>query len=649
MPDDPDYIIRVKKDKPVKLFGFQLTGSRLRNKIFARVVFVSVVPLALAAATSLYITGLSHRYDVARIEDNVIQNTRKEIAKIIEETVSTFELFIGINTATGRPYTAIPELKREDVRFILEGILNDISYIETISIIDISNKAEFLKLIRGADGIVDSWKFNDVGGIEYFRKAAGGSNYVGHVYSTIRGPMMTVSVPVKNNEGTIIGVMAGEIKLEPIQDVVAQIRLGEDTGYVYVVEEFGQLVAHTERESSEFLSVGRIPLVAYVLSGKNSIGLGGQSRYTSFWGEEVIAAGSYMSEYGLAVIAEWPVKDANAFLHLVRNQMAGFVIAVTIATIIVSVFLANRIVKPIQELTRVSKRVAIGKFDETASVKTGDEIEDLAMSFNEMMKGLKQLEELREEFVFIAAHELRTPVTAIKGYIQMVLEGATGPLNDKTKEFLTKVVDANKRLVNLVNDLLEVARSEAGRLTVTTVPLEMVPIVRSVLSELKPLADEKSIQFVYNPDSSLPKTMADEGRLKEVLVNLIGNAIKYTIPSTGSTGSPQAGSLPGPEGPSGPRTAGQVVSGTVTIRHEVQGEKLTTHIQDTGVGISKEAQKKLFEKFYRVQTEQTQSITGTGLGLFIVKQIVEKMNGTIWVTSEEGRGSTFSFSLPLAP
>ena len=167
--------------------------------------------------------------------------------------------------------------------------------------------------------------------------------------------------------------------------------------------------------------------------------------------------------------------------------------------------------------------------------------------------------------------------------------------------------------------MLEIARSDAGRLTIEVTPIELVPPVQSVLSELQPLADEKSIKLIYEP-IALPKVLADAGRIKEVMVNLVGNAIKYTLGS-----------------------------GTVTITHEIQDQAVVTHIKDTGLGISKEAQEKLFQKFYRVETEQTKDIKGTGLGLFIVKQIVEKMNGKIWVESEEGKGSTFSFSLQIAP
>jgi signal transduction histidine kinase len=124
--------------------------------------------------------------------------------------------------------------------------------------------------------------------------------------------------------------------------------------------------------------------------------------------------------------------------------------------------------------------------------------------------------------------------------------------------------------------------------------------------------------MIYDPAVDLPNVFADAERIKEVMINLVGNAIKY---------------MGGP--------------GTITITHEREGNNIITHIADTGLGISEEAQKELFKKFYRVQTDKTKDISGTGLGLFIVKEIIEKMNGTMFVVSQEGKGSTFSFSLPV--
>jgi signal transduction histidine kinase len=198
---------------------------------------------------------------------------------------------------------------------------------------------------------------------------------------------------------------------------------------------------------------------------------------------------------------------------------------------------------------------------------------------------------------------------------------------------MEKVLASNQRLIQLVNDLLEVARSQAGRLTIKVAPVDIAPAISSTLDELKSLADEKGVTLSYDATlpggagadgTALPQVLADADRVKEVVINLVGNAIKY---------------MGG--------------AGTITITHELVAADeaapamLVTHIADTGIGMSAEAQEKLFQKFYRVQTDKTKDITGTGLGLFIVKEIIEKMGGTIAVASEEGKGSTFSFGLQV--
>jgi signal transduction histidine kinase len=335
----------------------------------------------------------------------------------------------------------------------------------------------------------------------------------------------------------------------------------------------------------------------------------------------VVAAAMPVAEYGQTwgLVAEWPTAEADAVINvlLVRDLIALMIMLGIV--ILVSIFLALIIVRPIQKLEEGPARVAQGKFNEGVSITTHDELEDLGDSFNTMVLGLKELEQLKDEFVFVAAHELRTPVAAMKGYLQLILEGTTGAISDGTRAFIEKVIASNQRLIQLVNDLLEVARSQAGRLTIQVTPIDLAPPIASSLDELKSLADEKSITMIYQPPTDLPQVLADADRIKEMVVNLVGNAIKYM----GGAGS-------------------------IAISHEMMEGHVVTHIADTGLGISKEAQEKLFQKFYRVQTDKTKEITGTGLGLFIVKEIVEKMNGTIWVTSEEGHGSVFSFSLPVA-
>jgi signal transduction histidine kinase len=173
------------------------------------------------------------------------------------------------------------------------------------------------------------------------------------------------------------------------------------------------------------------------------------------------------------------------------------------------------------------------------------------------------------------------------------------------------------QLVQLVNDLLEIARSEAKTMTIKTVPLLVTPIVEQVIESLKPIAVQKGLTLKHTPNSHPVEVLADPDRIKEILNNLVSNAVKYSN------------------------------QGMVSISHVVEKDVLITHVADQGAGISESDQKKIFTRFFRAEVTAG-TAPGTGLGLFIVKQLVEKMHGRIWFTSKLGSGTTFSFSLPLA-
>lgn len=235
--------------------------------------------------------------------------------------------------------------------------------------------------------------------------------------------------------------------------------------------------------------------------------------------------------------------------------------------------------------------------------------------FNDITHDL-EVEQMKQELISIATHELRTPITGIKGYLDMILEGDTGGVTGETKEVLTEMVAINNRIADLVDDLLNIGRIEQGRIEVKPKPTNLVVLVHNCLKELSVQAKEKNLELVFNPPKELPQVKTDPDRAKQVIVNLVGNAIKYTE------------------------------KGKVEIILEKKGKDVVCSVEDTGFGISKEDQKSLFKKFSRIKTEKTRTITGTGLGLWITKQIVEMMAGKIWLESVEGKGSTFSFSMP---
>jgi len=227
---------------------------------------------------------------------------------------------------------------------------------------------------------------------------------------------------------------------------------------------------------------------------------------------------------------------------------------------------------------------------------------------------LKEVDKLKDDFIGMAAHELKTPLTIIKGYISMV---SVDRLTEDDKENISRVNISINQLNKLITDILDVARLTQGRLQFKLREMNVVTEAQKTVEALQPLATEKHIKLIYEKKDSVLKANLDPDRFTQVLTNLIGNAVKYT-----------------------PR-------GQVKVLVYEEKERAYIRISDTGLGISAENQKHLFERFFRVKSEETQDIRGTGLGLWITREIIQNMKGGISVESIKGKGSDFIISFPL--
>lgn len=233
----------------------------------------------------------------------------------------------------------------------------------------------------------------------------------------------------------------------------------------------------------------------------------------------------------------------------------------------------------------------------------------------------KKVYRMKDDFVSTVSHELRTPLTSIKGYVDLILEGDAGDINDTQKEFLDIVKSNSDRLVNLINDLLDISRIESGRIHFKVKPTQIKDIMQNVIDTFKNLMNQKDMKLEVDLGDSLPLVAADSERVGQVAMNIVSNAVKYT---------PAGGKV------------------TIKIKENKGKGEVIVSVSDTGIGISKEDQISLFTKFYRVDSTLTQEVGGSGLGLSICKTIIELHGGNIWVESNVGEGSTFSFSVPIA-
>lgn len=274
------------------------------------------------------------------------------------------------------------------------------------------------------------------------------------------------------------------------------------------------------------------------------------------------------------------------------------------------------LVKSADEVTEEEKDLVGGYADLIGLAVQNAKLYSQVQDVNEK---LKELDQRKNEFLNMATHELRAPMAAIKGYLSMIIEGDTGVIPEKTRGFLTDANAVTERLIRLVGNMLNVARIEENRLVYQIEKLSLSEVTRTVFAEFKGEAVRKNLKFdLIMPPEVKDQVIVDIDRIHEVVANFLSNAIKYT--DTGSV--------------------------TVALS-QPDPQHVRVDVTDTGPGISPEEQVKLFQKFARAESVIGKT-TGTGLGLYICKRLVEKFNGKIGLISDVGKGSTFWFELPLA-
>ena len=325
------------------------------------------------------------------------------------------------------------------------------------------------------------------------------------------------------------------------------------------------------------------------------------------------------------------------------NRNTLILMAISAATLMLVALLLGFIISwsfilPVQKAHGFLSEVAKGNFAATINVPNRDEFGALAAHMNHMSQELhrlyesqhqasQELQRLNEQlqqaskaksnFLANMSHELRTPMNAILGFVEMMLDEIYGEVPPHLREPLTDVQTNGKHLLRLINDVLDLSKIEAGRMELVLAEYSVQDIVETVRTSLQSLALEKGLDFVAAVKDDIPLALGDGKRIAQCLMNLVGNAMKFSK------------------------------HGRVSVWVEQQGENLLYRVSDTGIGIPKEELENIFGEFQQVDTAITREFSGTGLGLNITKKFVEMHGGRIWVESELGKGSTFFFAIPL--
>ena len=451
---------------------------------------------------------------------------------------------------------------------------------------------------------------------------------------------VVIAVPIVDASRHLVGFLAGTVNLSEVQRLSTYSRIGVN-GQAVVVDRRGRVIAHPRddwRLEARDLSSSAI--------FQQSLGQEtGVSWYTDPDGNVPRAAG-----FATVPVVSWkvwvsqPVAELRAELTpLIQSTVEWLVVAIVLA-LVLGFLGAAWITRPVDELNRAASRIAQGDFVTPLKVReqfAAKELRALAHTFNQMAHRLsgayQTLEEkvsqrtselqaanqelarankLKSEFLANVSHELRTPLSAIIGFSQILLDGIDGPVNEDQHQDILQVNKSGQSLLALINQILDLSKIEAGKMDLTLERVELPALVTSVLESISPLAEEKGLRVNTRFGPGLPAVEADATRLKQILINLLSNAVKFTE------------------------------RGHIEIMAQPSGRMVRIAVKDTGIGISSESQRVIFEEFVQGDGSSTRRHGGTGLGLSIVRKLVEMHGGAITVLSEPGLGSTFTFTVP---
>jgi signal transduction histidine kinase len=249
------------------------------------------------------------------------------------------------------------------------------------------------------------------------------------------------------------------------------------------------------------------------------------------------------------------------------------------------------------------------------NVTLQDKVDDATKQLRKANQRLIELDQTKDDFISMASHQLRTPLTSIKGYVSMVMEGDAGKITKKQSELLDQAFISSQRMVYLIADLLNVSRLRTGKFVIEPKKTNLADVIEGEISQLKETAKSRDLELTFNKPKGFPELMLDETKIRQVIMNFADNAIYYT--------------------PSG---------GHIQVNLEDKGETIEFTVVDDGIGVPKSEQHNLFNKFYRAGNAKKARPDGTGLGLFMAKKVVVAQGGSIIFKTQENKGSTFGFS-----
>ena len=622
-----------------KIVRVPLGGGGIRRRLLIWGLSLFGIALAVVVFAGYSYTVKQIKRDAAELQAEIASVTAQRIHNFVQRKIERF--------SDNADAVSLYPLGSKEQQLLLGLLVKNDSSFSDASIID----ARGMEVLKVSDRrVYFPSDFSDQSKAAKFSKAFKGEDYISPVYTSTRAqPYVTLAIPLWGAAQSIVGVVSAEADLSFLWNVIGKIHFAT-AGYGYLVDEHGNLIAHKDaalvlkridlRQVAGVQRFLRNPTRSDPTPAQEGRGLMGSPVLATYWP---------VPELGWAIVLEEPLDAALAKVEILkRSALVLLAIGLLVGTAVIA-WVSGRMTGPIRELHQGAKIIGSGNLDYRVDIKTGDEIEWLGEEFNKMAGELKvsyatleqkvkdktgeleksnsELEQAyssllmankaKDEFLSVMSHELRTPLNVIMGYSGMIKEGILGTINPEQSQALGKVIGRSSDLLIMITEILQATSIEAGKVQLEKQDIQLKDFLENLKSNYEiPLSNGIAINWDYPLDTVTLHT--DSAKLKHILQNLINNAIKFT-----------------PQG-----------SVSITAKYISQARAAQFQVADTGIGIPQEMLPSIFEMFHQVDSSETRTYGGVGIGLYIVKKYTDLLGGEIQAKSALGKGTTFTLTIP---